>query len=241
MAYGFFAGNFSSTLDTAAYKTAGIYAFNYFNAAEGVTSYQALSNIQLELDTPGVTNIPNSSQDNKEANGQKTGCGLIRNGNSLAETAANGFMGAINSGTGDTENPFYYIGMLNFEIFNAASSPPTLNDAGGAQNYARNRQMTTAGNVINADSTTYTVCVAAGPKQGESVNANTGARATYRAANSALATLLAKLNYYKPSATAFGLYVTGGMTDEQAAAVWLANGYGILKGGGALAFASVPD
>ena len=241
MAYGFFAGNFSSTIDTAAYKNAGHSAFAYFSGAEGEEENQAMSNIHLLLDTPNVTNIPNSSQSNKEANGQKTMCGLIRNGGTLGGTAANGFMGAINAGVGSITNTFYYIGMINFEIFNAASSPPTLNDAGGAQNYARNRQMTTAGNVINADSTTYTVCVASGPKQGQTTAASTGVRTTYRAANGALASLLSKLNYYKPSSTAFGLYVTGGMNDEQAAAVWLANGYGILKGGGALAFASVPD
>ena len=241
MAYGFFAGNFTNTLDTAAYKNAGHSAFGFFSSAEGEEEYQAMSNIHLLLDTPNVTNIPNSSQSNKEANGQKTMCGLVRNGATLAASAANGFMGAINGGTGDTTHTKYYIGMINFEIFNAASSPPNLDDAGGAQNFTRNRQMTTAGNVINADSTTYTVCVASGPKQGQTTAGLTGVRTTYRAANGSLATLLAKLNYNKPSATAFGLYVTGGMNDENAAAVWLANGYGILKGGGALAFASVPD
>ena len=86
MAYGFFAGNFTNTLDTAAYKNAGHSAFGFFSSAEGEEEYQAMSNIHLLLDTPNVTNIPNSSQSNKEANGQKTMCGLVRNGGTLASS-----------------------------------------------------------------------------------------------------------------------------------------------------------
>tara|TARA_B100001939_G_C16855288_1_gene579314 strand:- start:282 stop:1010 length:729 start_codon:yes stop_codon:yes gene_type:complete len=241
MAYGFFAGRFDNTIDNVAHKNAGYRAFCYFSAAEGAQEYAKMSQIFLKIDTPNNTEVPNSSVANNDMNDAKVGGPLVDMGDSdLKADITNGPFGGLNGGgTIDTENPFYYIGILDFDTFNAAASPPTFADSGGADTYDGNKAFTTAGNVINADSTTFTVCVPSGPKFGQSTADATGVRATYRFAADGLALGLSKLNYYKPDSSAYGLYVTSGMSDEQAAGIWLSSGYGILKGGGALAFSSL--
>ena len=241
MAYGFFAGRLDNTIDNVAHKNAGYRAFCYYSAAEGAQEYAKMSQIFLKIDTPNYSTVPNSSVANNDMDDAKVGGPLVDMGDSdLKDDITNGPFGGLNDGGSiDTESPFYYIGALDFDTFNAASNPPTFADSGGVDTYDGSKAFTTAGNVINADSTTFTVCVPSGPKFGQSTAAATGVRATYRFAADNLALGLSKLNYYKPSGATYGLFVTSGMADEQAAGIWLSSGYGILKGGGALAFSSL--
>ena len=241
MAYGFFAGRLDNSIDNVTHKGAGYRAFCYFSAAEGAQEYTKMSQIFLRIDTPNNTTVPNSSVNNNEMDDAKVGGPLVdMNDSALKDDITNGPFGGLNGGGSiDVESPFYYIGILDFETFNATSNPPTFANSGGVDTYDGSKAFTTAGNVINADSTTFTVCVPSGPKFGQSTAAATGVRATYRFAADNLALGLSKLNYYKPSGATYGLYVTSGMSDEQAAGIWLSSGYGILKGGGALAFSSL--
>ena len=241
MAYGFFAGRFDNTIDNTTHKNAGYRAFCYYSAAEGAQEYAKMSQIFLKIDTPNYSTVPNSSVANNDMDDAKVGGPLVDMGDSdLKDDITNGPFGGLNDGGSiDTESPFYYIGALDFDTFNATSNPPTFADSGGVDTYDGSKAFTTAGNVINADSTTFTVCVPSGPKFGQSTAAATGVRATYRFAADNLALGLSKLNYYKPSGATYGLFVTSGMADEQAAGIWLSSGYGILKGGGALAFSSL--
>ena len=186
------------------------------------------------INTPNNTTVPNSSVANNNCNGQSGGTIVVNgNGGSIAGSAEYGIAGTV-SGNSPVGGVSYYVGWLRddswtsqYGAFSGDSStwgePSSV--GGTVQNYPGN---------MSTSNEEYTITMLAGLAQGENAAVNRGFRINYIAAVGSLYTTLNKI---QPAIGAgappqnFG-FLSNGMNDEAAAAVWLAWGYGLFVGDG---------
>ena len=185
------------------------------------------------IDTPNVTTIPGSSVSSNACNGERTNCGIVnQDGGSEATNIFGGNCGTLSTLGGGGSG---YLGYLEVDSWtaqyttfsgDASTWGNPINNTGTVQEYPGN---------ISVDTDLYTITMLGGTFQGQSVVADQGFRISYNASVGNLATTLLAVapiaNAGFPSNINFGK-ITSGMNDEQAAAVWLAFGYGLFKGNG---------
>tara|TARA_R100000734_G_C3304013_1_gene94508 strand:- start:302 stop:1051 length:750 start_codon:yes stop_codon:yes gene_type:complete len=237
--HSFFGGAASGNLSgasAATFASAGYNVFGQFDSNEGSSTYMTVATqVSCQINTPNVVTVGtgNVPIDNARA-GSAIATG---NGGEAATTQGASFMGGVNNGDelGGTGKRYYYIGCVNYATYNgsgvAAANKIDGNNVDGMYSVDDGfAQYETAGDV-GGSGTDYTVCLLSNNKNGQPTANRQGTRITFRFANNALASGLSDLAYYADATADFGLTITSGMTDEQAAGRWLGLGYGLLKGG----------
>lgn len=207
-------------------------AFGGYNGS--TAAYELGSN--CIINTPNVSTIPNSILTQNNCNGETANCGVVlQDGGAFAGQQENGNCGGIASGTNLQPNSGY-IGYLDEDGWEATygNFNGDASTWGRPQGVSNGKIQTYPGNMSTTNDI-YTITMLAGPAQGESTPADEGNRISYNASVGALAATLLKIQ----PALGAGFPIdrnAGGLNpsqnDEQAAAVWLAFGYGLFVGNG---------
>lgn len=185
------------------------------------------------IDTPNVSTIPVSTVTNNACNGERTNCGVVnQDGGSEAANIFSGNCGTLSTLGGGANG---YIGYLEVDSWTAQYNAFTgdastwgnpVNNNGTPQEYPGN---------ISVDTDLYTITMLGGTLQGQSSVADQGWRISYNASIGNLVDTLLKVAPPNgggfPNNIFFGRLASN-QNDEQAAAVWLAFGYGLFKGDG---------
>jgi hypothetical protein len=203
-------------------------AFSGWNA--GTNSYE--NGQAVTINTPNNLTVPNSTVANNNCNGQRGGTIVVSgDGGSIAGASEYGIAGTV-SGNSPAGGASYYVGWLSDELWT------TQYGAFGGDSSTWGEPASVGGTVqaypgnMSISEEEYTITMLAGLAQGENAAANRGFRINYRAAVGGLYTTLNKI---QPAIGAgappqnFG-FLSNGMNDEAAAAVWLAWGYGLFVG-----------
>jgi len=231
MAYSIWSG----LSQTGANSGVGIYKWSSWD--NGPTSYQT-SPAHLVIDTPNVINLP-SAPNPVPSNGELCGSGPGNAGYATNITAGP----AKNLGGGLSwpgSHPVYELGCVDVDAYVTATGDTSFG-AWSAQLGVGGYKwdVTTAegapGDVL-VDSDTYIVVINAQLVTGESAAVNNASRVHYHCAVGNLGAFLADEINYNNSGIGRLVNLNGGIinntyTDEQAAAVWLCTGYGLLLNG----------
>ena len=184
------------------------------------------------IDTPNVSTIPVSTVANNACNGERANCGVVlQDGGSEA--------GNINSGIGGILSTVgaasAYIGYIIDDDWTAQNGEFT-GDAATWGNPSDNNGIPQSypGN-LTTSSDLYSITMIGGQKQGQFQIGDQGFRISYNASVGSLVDTLLKVAPAAgegfPANIFFGRLAST-QNDEQAAAVWLAFGYGLFKGNG---------
>lgn len=218
------------------YGTIGIQASNpltggTFGGWDAGTSQNGLGS-NVFIDTPNVSTIPASTVANNACNGERSNCGVVlQDGGSEAGNINSGIAGSLTTVGGASA----YVGYIiddNWTAQNgafagdAATWGNPTNNNGDPQTYPGN--LTTSNDL-------YSITMLSWERGGEPQIAEQGFRISYNASVGNLVDTLLKIA--PPASGGFPSNIFFGrldvsQNDEQAAAVWLAFGYGLFKGNG---------
>ena len=219
-----------------AYGTIGIQAANpltggTFGGWDDGTSQNKLGS-NVFIDTPNVSTIPVSTVSNNACNGERSNCGVVnQDGGSEAGNVNSGIAGSLTT----TGNFSMYIGYIIDDNWTAQNgefqgdaatwgNPTNLN--GVTQTYPGN---------LTTSTDLYSITMLSWERGGEPQIGEQGFRISYNASVGSLVDTLLKVA--PPAGNGFPNNIFFGrlastQNDEQAAAVWLAFGYGLFKGNG---------
>ena len=223
-------------LTSDAYGAIGIQASNpltggTFSGWNAGTSQNGLGS-NVFIDTPNVSTIPVSTVTNNACNGERSNCGVVlQDGGSEAGNINSGIAGSLTTVGGASAYLGYIIDdnwtAQNGEfVGDAASWGNPSNNNGVPQEYPGN---------LTTSSDLYAITMLSWEQGGEPQIGEQGYRISYNASIGSLVDTLLKIA--PPAGGGFPNNIFFGrlastQNDEQAAAVWLAFGYGLFKGNG---------
>ena len=233
--HSFFGGSASGLISGANFSNAGYNIFGIFDSDETADVYIEPSNqVSANIDTPNFSTIGSFSQ---PLNNAKAGSGIWQQNEGGSNTQVSSFLGGVNNGTRpDNSKRYYYIGCINYNIYNLSTVPEDNTIPGsnvdGMADSANNGGATTyetAGDV-GGGTQDYTVCLLSSDVSGQADVERQATRITYRFANGALGAGLSALAYYYTLDGSYGMAIGAANNDELSAGKWLSTGYGILQG-----------